>query len=58
MPDERILNHENKFTTESYKQQVEEKYEESLQNKLDKIKDIFSSDAVKGDTKPEDSVIS
>lgn len=56
-PSQGNLNHENKFTTESDKQQVEEKSEESLQNKLDKINNIFHKDAVHGDAKPKNSVI-
>ena len=56
-PGQRNLNQQNKYTTDSYKQQVEEKFEESLQNKLDKIKDIFNKDAAPGDTKPENPSI-
>jgi len=40
-------------TSDSYKQRVEEQFEESLQNKLDKIKDIFNKDAAHDDNEPK-----
>ena len=52
-PNQRNLDRRDGNTSRSYKQQVEEQFEESLQNKLDKIKDIFNKDGAAGGNEPE-----
>ena len=52
-PSRRNLDQRNKNTSDSYKQRVEEQFEESLQSKLDTIKGIFNKDEAPGGDEPK-----